>query len=442
MTKTTAKKFQCIHVGCDKSYTRRNTMIDHYNAKHSEKPQHFCEPCNKGFMSKRDKRVHDDLVHCESFGVSCVECHLQLKCSKTLQCHYREQHRNIKLKKCQCGQEFKRQQHLIEHMKTHTGDKPFECKEQGCNARFAHETSLTYHMRVHRNEKPFPCSQCSQRFRERSAVVKHIRQVHNKQRLYECEDSSCSETFKRKEHADHHYDSIHNINAQRYPCHLCNYSSTRRGHLKRHLQTTHDTGNNICDSCQEPHYSSIPHPDSTIPYRVCKDCYQLITGQAYRIELVVRNFLDSHQHIKDFLLAHDTQMKTLGGCSFRRPDSLYINHERKVIIDFEVDEHQHNRSADYTCEEARLTEIYDEFEHYRDYHMIVIRFNPDGYEPIRDDEKELPLEERLEKLEEIMTNFLHADHGLEDHEKIFVFYMFYDEDNDLLVQELPMFLYQ
>ena len=51
-------------------------------------------------------------------------------------------------------------------------------------------------------------------------------------------------------------------------------------------------------------------------------------------------------------------MRTLGGCSLKRPDKLYASSDL-VEVD-ECDEHQHKReNGDYTCDEKRLTELYE-----------------------------------------------------------------------------------
>ncbi|KAG7170931.1 uncharacterized protein LOC121863778 [Homarus americanus] len=69
--------------------------------------------------------------------------------------------------KCQiCNRVFPREKSLQAHLRTHTGERPYQCDYPGCTKAFTQSGQLKTHQRLHTGEKPFICSApgCTSRF--------------------------------------------------------------------------------------------------------------------------------------------------------------------------------------------------------------------------------------------------------------------------------------
>ncbi|KAJ0184286.1 hypothetical protein K1T71_000709 [Dendrolimus kikuchii] len=113
------KKYPCPI--CKKEYAKRLTMKYHYQHYHLKKTKFYCEKCNKYMLNPFQLREHNARVH------------EKIPLPKNKICDI-------------CGRGFSDKKVLINHRRTHTGERPFQCEY--CSAAFAQKSAMNTHMKT------------------------------------------------------------------------------------------------------------------------------------------------------------------------------------------------------------------------------------------------------------------------------------------------------
>ncbi|KAM8862964.1 zinc finger protein 64 isoform 2-T2 [Spinachia spinachia] len=142
-----------------------------------------------------------------------------------------------------CHKRFSRRDKLNMHSRSHTGEKPHKCKH--CPYAAADSSSLKKHLRIHYDERPFKCQICPYASRNSSQLTVHLRS-HTGDAPFQCQQ--CEAKFKINSDLKRHI-RIHS-GEKPYQCNFCEYRCAMKGNLKSHVQIKHGAENSFrCARC-------------------------------------------------------------------------------------------------------------------------------------------------------------------------------------------------
>lgn len=149
------------------------------------------------------------------------------KLDRVLKAKLREQ----RLKCNDCGRICRDSTHLREHLRQHTGERPFSCHI--CEKKFFTNSSLQSHIRIHKGDWKYVCVNCGKGFVNKTAFSNHERRKHTFEKPYSCE--ICDKRFPSNQQMQIHKEQHQNVLS--YECNQCDRKYVSINSLRSHKRT-------------------------------------------------------------------------------------------------------------------------------------------------------------------------------------------------------------
>lgn len=190
------KPFKCEY--CGEGFIRQDNLLIHaYKHTGVQYKKFACKDCDKILNSPSALVMHAKThsvktVFCPEPGCK-FSCYLQSQ----LRQHIRKHSGEKPFQCAKCGRCFARSNDMKNHvLNVHEGIRPFKCSS--CPKEFALIGNLKIHKITHTNERPYLCAQCGKCFNQSSTLRKHSIIMHNpwrtSSRSNKCKKLSCSKT--------------------------------------------------------------------------------------------------------------------------------------------------------------------------------------------------------------------------------------------------------
>ncbi|XP_044063133.1 zinc finger protein 407 isoform X2 [Siniperca chuatsi] len=223
---------------CGKVCKSSNSMafLAHIRTHTGSKP-FMCKICNFATAQLGDARNHVKR-HLGMREYKCDICGWAFVMKKHLSTHLLGKHgvgqRKERKFECKlCERSFSEKWALNNHMKLHSGEKPYKCAWPSCHYAFLNLSAMKDHYRTHTGEKSYLCDLCGFAGGTRHALTKHRRQ-HTGERPFKCK--LCNFASTTQSHLSRHK-RVH-TGEKPYRCPWCDYRSNCAENIRKHILHT------------------------------------------------------------------------------------------------------------------------------------------------------------------------------------------------------------
>lgn len=223
-----------------------------------------CDLCDKHFEKKYDLRrhinTHDTSEYIENNEeieilknakiivenrclYECNTCAKHIVTKRGFLRHIRIHTGNRPCRCTICGNQYRIKQDLARHIRdVHDRIKKYQCEI--CARPFANKGAKEDHQRIHTGERPYSCKLCKKTFRTLNSIYIHNR-IHTNYKPHKC--PTCDKQFPSRQRLNNHLTT--HTGVKEFSCEICFKLFSVKGEVVRHRAIHSQDKPFVCTSC-------------------------------------------------------------------------------------------------------------------------------------------------------------------------------------------------